>query len=245
MTPFSARPSGPVRQGRADLLLLFLVVLAVKIPQLIVDNIISPASRVVNPNLPLPGHSGRMVSFNFGAIAVHIRKARPADWKACANLDHSNLTDHAWRMQEREREGTITVTFRPIRLPRPVNVPYPRQGDDLVAGWQQCDLFLVAQEGKQTCGYVTARALPGHGLGWVQDLVVDRAWRRQGLGSKLLQEAASWARQQHLWRLIAEIQTNNYPGICFCRSQRLTFCGYHDRHWRTWDIAVLFGQTLR
>jgi len=176
---------------------------------------------------------------------VRIRKARPADWEICAALDHSTVADYAWRMEEQERQGGITVSFQPIRLPRQVRVPYPRQGDDLVAGWERCDLFLVADAGGAVCGYVTARALPGHGLAWVQDLVVDRPWRRQGLGSALLREAAAWAYEHDLSRLVAEVQTRNYPGVCFCRSQGLMFCGYNDHHWRSRDIAVLFGLTLR
>lgn len=176
---------------------------------------------------------------------MHIRNARPTDREACVSLDHSAVTDHAWRMEEREQNGVITIRFEPVRLPREARLPYPRQGDNLVAGWAQCDLFLVVNQGNGTCGYVTARALPGHGLVWVQDLVVDRPQRRQGLGGELLRQVAAWARQKGLARLVAEVQTKNYPAICFCRSQGLVFGGYHDRHWRTQDIAILFGQALR
>lgn len=186
-----------------------------------------------------------MTLSEYGDATVKIRKARSADWELCTTLNHSTVTDHAWRMEEDEKEGAITVTFRPVRLPRQARVPYPRQGDDLVAGWEQSDLFLIAEEDSQVRGYVTARALPGHGLAWVQDLVVDRICRRQGLGSKLLEQVVVWALQSHLPRLVTEVQTRNHPGVCFCQSRGLTFCGYHDRHWRTKDIAVLLGQTLR
>lgn len=176
---------------------------------------------------------------------MHIRKARSADWEACANLNHTNVTDRAWRIQECEREGVITVTFQPIRLPREVAVRYPRQDKELVTGWEQCDLFLVARSGKQVYGYVTARSLPGHGIARLQDLAVDAEWRRHGIGSELLQRAVTWARDKSLLRLVAEVQTTNYPGISFCRSQGLAFWGYSDWYWRTQDIALFFGQTVR
>jgi GNAT superfamily N-acetyltransferase len=175
---------------------------------------------------------------------LQIRKARPADWEACANLDHSVVTEHAWQMEQHEHEGAITVTFQPVRLPRPLTLRYPRQGDVLRAGWERSDLFLVAVSERTVHGYLTALALPGHGWAWVQDVVVDPAYRRQGLGRRLMQEAAAWARQQHLVRLVAEVQTRNYPAICFCRALGLVFCGYHDRHWRTQEIAALLGQSL-
>lgn len=176
---------------------------------------------------------------------MHVRRARPPDLEACLNLDHSVVTDHAWRMEEQEHEGAITVTFQPVRLPRQVRLPYPRQGEALAAGWEGCDFFLVAREGRRVCGYVAARTLPGHGLVWVQDLVVDPAQRRQGNGSRLLREVALWASDRGLQRLVVEVQTRNHPGVCFCRALGLSFCGYHDRHWRTQDIALLFGLKLR
>lgn len=176
---------------------------------------------------------------------MHIRKARSTDWDACTKLDHSNVTDRAWRIQECEREGDITVTFQPIRLPREVVVRYPRQEKDLEAGWAHCDLFLIARSGKRVYGYVTARSLPGHGIARLQDLVVEREWRRRGVGTELLQRATAWARDKGLLRLIAEVQTTNYPAIAFCRSQGFAFWGYSDWYWRTQDIALFFGQTVR
>jgi GNAT superfamily N-acetyltransferase len=148
-------------------------------------------------------------------------------------------------MQEQERDGIVVVTFQQISLPRAVEIAYPRQAKDLIAGWAGCELFAIERQNATTRGYVAARALPGNSLVWIQDIVVDRPWRRQGLGSQLLRQAAHWARRKGLRRLIVEVQTNNYPGIAFCKSQQLAFCGYHDWHWRTHDIALLFGQSLR
>lgn len=176
---------------------------------------------------------------------MHIRKARPADLEACLNLDHSVLTEHAWRMEEQEHEGAITVTFQPVRLPRQVRIPYPRQAEQLVAGWEGCDLFLVAGDGTRVHAYVAARALSGHGLAWVQDLVVDPAWRRKGIGTQMLREVVAWGSSRGLQHLVMEVQTRNHPGVCFCRASGLSFCGYHDRHWRNRDIALLFGMGLR
>ncbi len=169
---------------------------------------------------------------------MHIRKARERDFKACLDLDHSVVTEYAWRMEEHESEGTITVTFLPVHLPRQIHLSYPRQGKDLVAEWENCDLFLIGIDGGKPAGYVTAIAFPGHGLAWVVDLVVDIRWRRQGVGSQLLREAATWASDQGLRRLVLEVQTRNHPGVCFSRAQGMSFCGFNDHHWRTRDIDL-------
>lgn len=176
---------------------------------------------------------------------MHIRKARANDLKSCLKLDHSITTEHAWRIEEQEHNGALTISFQPIRLPREVHLSYPRGGEELAQGWAGCDLFLVASNGREICGYTAVRVLPGNGLAWVQDIAVAPEWRREGIGSQLLREAAAWAVEQHLPRLVVEVQTRNVPGISFCRALGLSFCGYHDRHWRTRDIALLFGSNLR
>ena len=175
---------------------------------------------------------------------MHIRKARPADLEVCLKLDHTVLTERAWRMEEQEHSDAITVAFQTVRLPRQVRLPYPREGQELYDGWAGCELFVV-EEGGQVGGYVALRPLPGHGLAWVQDLVVDAAKRRHGMGAHLLRAAAAQAVESGLRRLVVEVQTRNDPGVCFCRSLGFSFCGYHDSHWRTQDIALLFGLNLR
>lgn len=176
---------------------------------------------------------------------MHIRKAHANDLKSCLKIDHSITTEHAWRMEEQEHNGALTVSFQPIHLPREVHLAYPREGEALAQGWAGCDLFLVASNGREICGYTAVRSLPGNGLAWVQDIAVAPEWRREGIGSRLLREAAAWAVEQNLPRLVVEVQTRNVPGISFCRALGLSFCGYHDRHWRTRDIALLFGLNLR
>jgi GNAT superfamily N-acetyltransferase len=104
---------------------------------------------------------------------------------------------------------------------------------------------LVAEEEGQIAGYVALTAQPEHGIAWVGDLVVDRPWRRQGVGTELLRAAGQWGCDNDLPRMVVEIQTKNYPAIRFCQSRGLTFCGYNDRFWPSQDIALFFGGSLR
>ncbi len=175
---------------------------------------------------------------------MQIRPARPKDLEVCIALEHSYTTDRVWQMEAREENGVLTTTFRVASLPREMRVEYPRQGEALLTGWQQRDGFLVAEEGR-VCGYVALTEESEHGIARVGDLVVDRPWRRRGIGSALLQAAAQWGREQELGRLVVEVQTKNYPAIRLCHSQGLTFCGYNDQYWPSRDIALFFGESLR
>jgi len=172
---------------------------------------------------------------------VLIRPAVPADLEACSRLDSSYTTDHVWSMDVREEAGVVTVVFREVRLPREMRVEYPRRGADLLAGWERRDGFLVVQKEGHLCGYVALTAQAEHGIAWVGDLVVDRARRRQGVGTALLRAACRWGHDEGLARLVIEVPTKNYPAICFCRARGLSLCGYNDHFWPSQDIALFFG----
>ena len=177
---------------------------------------------------------------------MRVRPAGPRDLEACGALNHSYTTDHVWQMERREGNDALAVTFRVARLPREVRVNYPRQGEGLLAGWRRRDGFLVAEDApSQICGYVALTAQAEHGIAWVGDLVVDRPWRRRGIGTAMLRAAAQWGHDHDLVRLVVEVQTKNYPAIRFCQSRGLTFCGYNDHYWPSQDIALFFGEPLR
>ena len=176
---------------------------------------------------------------------MQVRPARPRDLELCSVLDHSYTTNHVWQMETRGVNETLTIAFRVARLPREVQVNYPRQNEGLLAGWRRRDGFLVADEHGHVYGYVALTAQVEHGIAWVGDLVVDRPWRRRSTGTVLLQAAAQWGQDHGLGRLVIEVQTKNYPAIQFCRSRGLTFCGYNDHYWPSQDIALFFGESLR
>jgi GNAT superfamily N-acetyltransferase len=176
---------------------------------------------------------------------MRVRPAWPRDLEACEALDHSYTTDRVWQMETREENDVLTVTFRVARLPREMRVNYLRQGEDLMAGWRRRDAFLVAEESGHVSGYVALVAQVEHGIVWVGDLVVDRPWRRHGIGTALLRAAAQWGLKSGLVRLVVEVQTKNYPAIRFCQSRGLTYCGYNDHYWPSQDIALFFGESLR
>jgi GNAT superfamily N-acetyltransferase len=160
-------------------------------------------------------------------------------------LDHSYTTSSVWQMETRERDGALTVTFREARLPREIRVNYPRQGKELLVGWQRRDGFLVAVEDGQIAGYVALTTQAEHGIARIGDLVVGRPRRRRGIGTALLWAAAEWGRDHDLVRLVVETQTKNYPAIRFCQSRGLAFCGYNDHYWPSQDIVLFFGDSLR
>jgi GNAT superfamily N-acetyltransferase len=148
-------------------------------------------------------------------------------------------------MEVRTTNGTRRVAFRTVRLPREITVDYPRQGEDLLAGWRRRNEFIVAEADEQIWGYATLTVQPEHSTVWVGDLVVDRSRRRQGIGTALLKACAKWGCQKDMVRLTLEVQTKSYPAIQFCEVSGLSFSGYNDRYWSSEDVAVFFTGRLQ
>ena len=175
-----------------------------------------------------------------------IRQAELPDLNACIALDPSFQTDHVWQMEEREDGDAVVVTFRTARLPRTMQVAYPRDWDSLAEDCEQGGCVLVAEEEDgEIVGFLSMMPQRWHDTGWVRDLVVDRHYRRRGVGSALLGAAAQWARERGLVRLTVEAQTKNYPAICFYQKHGFAFCGFNDRYYANQDIALFFTLTLR
>jgi ribosomal protein S18 acetylase RimI-like enzyme len=176
---------------------------------------------------------------------VGIRKAELVDLNACLHLDAAYLTDHVWQMDASETGDTLTVNFRTVRLPRPMKVSYPREPDSLLEDWRKDECFLVADHDDETIGYVDVTVQNWNRTAWVNNLVVAKPYRRQGVGSALLRTARRWAQEYELLKMVAETQTKNYPAISFYQKNAYRFCGYNDRYYLNQDIALFFVLNLR
>ncbi len=174
-----------------------------------------------------------------------IRPAELADLDICLTLDPSYVTEAVWQMELQRDQDRTAVSFRAIKLPRSMGVRYPRDRDQLIAQWKQCDGFLVAVRQGRIVGYAALSAQAAEDAAWIKDLVIERGQRRQGVGTTLLEQACTWARSRGLRRLLAEAQTKNYPAICWCERNGLAFCGFNDRYYANQDIAVFFARNLR
>lgn len=192
-----------------------------------------------------------------------IRPAVLTELNNCLALDADSQTDRVWQMEQRhESHDNIVVRFQPVRLPRVMHVSYPRQHDDLQAGWEKGALILVAtdrpvtvsaeqtalpeepEEPAQIFGYCQLEAQPWQQTLWIAHLIVHRPARRQGIGTALFKTSMAWGRSQKLRRVMVAVQTKNYPAISFFQKHNLTFCGFNDHYFANRDIALFFTVKL-
>lgn len=174
-----------------------------------------------------------------------IRDGLAPDIAACLALDHTYETDYVWQVVLHQDSQQQTVAFKTERLPRAMQVTYPASEQRLRLALPAGNAFLVALEDDDIVGYLTLRPDPIHAIALVQDIVVAPSYRRQNIGTRLLNVARKWAMEKRLKQLTIETQTKNYPAILFCQKAGLTFCGFNDHYFQNQDIAVFFSQSLR
>ncbi|MBN1220150.1 MAG: GNAT family N-acetyltransferase [Anaerolineae bacterium] len=175
---------------------------------------------------------------------MQIYPAELVDINLFCQMNMSYTTDYVWQMRTRGDGRTIDVHFDTIRLPRPMRVEYPRSPDELVEHWQLEECFLVARDLKdEAIGFIDAQSQPWQNVLWVSNLAVDPSYRRQGVGTLLLEAANQWARGHALNRLMLEVQTKNHPAISFALKHGFQFCGYNERYYPNGDIALFFSRS--
>jgi ribosomal protein S18 acetylase RimI-like enzyme len=93
-------------------------------------------------------------------------------------------------------------------------------------------------------GYAVATAAREQSA-YLSALIVDREFRRQGIGGRLLGEIKRWAAHQGADRVIADAQARNHPALRLLQKAGFSFCGFNDCCYGDQEVAVFFAARLR
>lgn len=179
-----------------------------------------------------------------------VRSATPSDLPACLAVDASYRTSQVWQMRLQrgdmvgEAEDTLHITFRPVRLPRPIVLTPPGLKERLTEGWQRRALTLVLEQEGTIYGYLGMEVRIGQGLGWIEVMAVAPSARQQGWEAGLLEETIAWGQARGLRAIVLETQARNAPTIALAQQMGFVFSGYHERHYDEAEVALLFTLPL-
>ena len=174
-----------------------------------------------------------------------IRPASVSDIPRLIAMDHSCQSDYVWQLELRREAGQVVAGFREVRLPRSIEVKYPRNPSTLSEAWVNRDVALVAVDEGNVVGYICLTADYASSVAWVTDLVVSPIQRRKGAASALLTAAQSWASERSLRRMILEMQSKNQAYIRLAQKFGYEFCGYNDQYYVSQDVALFFCRTIK
>jgi len=176
--------------------------------------------------------------------SFEIRPAISNDLPRLMAMEHSSLSDYVWQLELRRETNQMTASFREVRLPRSVEVKYPRSPSALATEWTRRDVVLVAVRENDPIGYICLNEEHISAIAWVTDIVVALEWRRKGAGSDLLTAGQAWGVERGARRLILEMQSKNQGYIRLAQKFGYEFCGYNDQYYPTQDVALFFGRAL-
>ena len=177
--------------------------------------------------------------------SFEIRPASASDIPRLMALDHSCSSDYVWQLELRREPGQVTASFREVRLPRSIEVKYPRSPASLADEWIHRDVTLVALEDGFPVGYMCAIVEHASAIAWITDVVIAPTKRRKGAASALLTAMQAWALERGVQRLVLEMQSKNQAYIRLAQKFGYEFCGYNDQYYLTQDVALFFGRAIK
>ncbi len=171
------------------------------------------------------------------------RDAVASDIRFCLALDGAYQTEHVWQLTAQELDGDMQIHCRRQRLPRPMEARHSCERSQLVTALRAGNCFVVIQDqdSLQILGYLSMRVDRRSQVAYLQDIVIDRPFRRRTLGARLAHVARVWAAEQELRQVIFEIPSTNYPCILFAQALGFNFCGFNDHHFSNRELAVFFS----
>ena len=175
---------------------------------------------------------------------ISIRPAKVDDIQFIIELDHSYSSEHVWQMDIRQTTGETNIIFREVRLPRPMQVSYPKQYLNIKDEWTNRNGVLVSEIKGSMVGYISLNNQTTLRTTWVTDIAVKRQYRQQGIGSAMVIAAQEWALKKSSGRIILEMQPKNYPAIKLAKKLGFDLCGYNDHYYPNNDIALFFSKWL-
>jgi streptothricin acetyltransferase len=173
----------------------------------------------------------------------YIRRLRPADLPRLKQIDATFSTDTilaveksvaglevAWRLTERTLAEPLHKTEGYIVDDQDVAEVRGRllEGDGL---------YLVAEEGRRLVGLLDMERERWRDTAIIWNLLVDKEYRRRGLGREFIQRAIAWGRSHHLRAIVLETQTDNLPACRFYQAMGLQLGGIDDHYYTNHDIA--------
>jgi ribosomal protein S18 acetylase RimI-like enzyme len=176
---------------------------------------------------------------------IEIRPAKSEDIPTLIALEHNYVSDYVWQMELQRDVLKTNIIFRQVKLPRSIQVNYPRNQQTLAEEWKSKDGILTATMDANIVGYACLMNHMAPNTTWITDLVVPRRHRRQGIGTALVLASQEWAIQEKNRRILLEMQPKNFPAISLAQKLGFDLCGYNDHYYTNQDIALFFSKWLR
>lgn len=175
---------------------------------------------------------------------LNIFLADESYYKNMLDFEHYVSSRYAYKQEIRNEENNSQFSFLRIRLPREVNLPYPREQESMVEHWRQADLVFVGTIEEHLLGYMV---LDVHSLPRtvrLTDLVVMEAARRNGIATAMLAVCETWAQSNKYNRVLLDVPLRNDPMVRLAQKCGYAMSGFMQQYFPNQDPAVFFEKRI-
>jgi len=95
---------------------------------------------------------------------------------------------------------------------------------------------LVAEEDGRLIGFLDVEIESWRSVARVWNLLVDKQYRRQGIGTELMKKAKEFAREKDCRAMTVETQTTNWPALNFYLKMGFQICAVDDHFYTNHDL---------
>jgi streptothricin acetyltransferase len=171
------------------------------------------------------------------------RKMTPGDLIALDQIDPNFTSDTYLDVEMSNQAGVLMVSFteRPFATSFTKIEGYRYDTDQIEMTRYRLEqsknaLVMVAEQEGRLVGILEVEAEIWRNTALVWALFVDKQWRGQGVGAKLLREAEKWAKRKRFRAIVLETQTNNVPAIRFYEKHGYAISGFDRYFYSNQDI---------
>jgi len=194
---------------------------------------------------------------------IDVRAVHLGDATELHKLDDSFETDRIYTLRVvgrlAQEDTCSTVPGQPALafelLETPVDPPLYRSYRTFESTVADVEARLSSVEGGyialahgQVAGVVLLNVKEERSIVRIEDIVVDRRFRRYGIGSLLLNCASDWARKRNCWAILLEIQNVNFPAIQFYLRNGLEVWSINQHFYPPGpvehEVAIFMGKKL-
>ncbi|MGH2443203.1 MAG: GNAT family N-acetyltransferase [Chloroflexota bacterium] len=151
-------------------------------------------------------------------------------------------TDRAFRLERQGNGGELRWALREEALEQPFSSSYDSgnvdemldaYGDSVTRDKLQ---FILATRAGRAVGLLTWQPVTWNSTLWLLDIRSGMPFRREGVGSMLLQSIQSLAAERKCRGITVETQIANYPAVRLYLKHGFQVAGFHDHFYTNTDL---------
>lgn len=167
-----------------------------------------------------------------------VRKAMLEDLKKCMKIDGALKTDKIFKLSKLKEHDKYHIQLEVEDLRDALDLPFQHHPDRLNETFKDGEIIVADDNGK-IVGYSEMRLAKWNRSCWVINIVIDSAYRRQGLGSQIMERIKLSAREFGMRTVMFDATMSNYPAYRFYLKNGFRLCGLNDSYYPD-DAPALF-----